>query len=109
MNFRQRILLLVFHTRSVLIGYSRRIESNKRHICSSLQTKGRWMFGSQNPPSSSGLFRKLTIFLRECLGVFIVQSSCSRAFLPHRESPQLGTGRLFGPKSSSQVHSQSDR
>ncbi len=37
------------------MGYSRRIESNRRQICASVQTKGRWMFGSQKPPSSSGI------------------------------------------------------
>ena len=45
--------LVVFQTSRVLIGYSRMIESNRRAICSSLQTKGRWMFGSQNPPPSA--------------------------------------------------------
>ena len=49
MNFRRRILLVVFQTRSVLIGYSRRIESKSRQICSSRHTRGRWMFGSQKP------------------------------------------------------------
>ena len=52
MNFRRRILLFVFQTNSVLIGYSRRMESNKRHVCSSLQTNGRWLLGSQNVPAT---------------------------------------------------------
>lgn len=30
------------------------------------------MFGSQNPPSSSGFFRNETIFRSECFGVFMI-------------------------------------
>jgi hypothetical protein len=60
------MVLVVFQMRSVLIGYSRRIESKRRQICSSLQTNGRWIFGSQKPPSSSGLLRKPTSFLIVC-------------------------------------------
>src|SRR6267142_1282388 len=70
MNLRQRTAFLVFQTSSVLIGYSRRIESKRRQICSSVHTKGRWMLGSQKPPSSSGLLRKETILRKECFGVF---------------------------------------
>src|ERR1035437_10252734 len=72
MNLRRRRSLLVFQTSSVLMGYCRMMESNSRHICSSLQTKGRWMFGSQKPPSSSELLRNVTILRRECLGVFMI-------------------------------------
>ena len=49
--------MLVFQINKVLMGYCLRIESKSRLIWSSDQTKGRWMFGSQKPPSSSGLFR----------------------------------------------------
>ena len=71
MNFRRRIGLRVFQINNVLIGYSRMIESNNRQICSSFQMNGRWMFGSQNPLSTSELFRNVTILRSECFGVFI--------------------------------------
>src|SRR6266568_77829 len=77
MNLRRRIVLLVFQTRSVLMGYSRRMESNNRQVFSSLHTNGLWIFGNQKPPSSSGLLRKVTIFRRECLGTFITLRSVS--------------------------------
>jgi hypothetical protein len=67
------IVLFVLHTNKELIGYSLRIESYNLQICSSLQTKFRWILGNQNPPPSSlGLFKNLTIFLNDSCFVFML-------------------------------------
>jgi hypothetical protein len=54
------------------------------------------MFGSQNPPSSSGLLRKLTILRSECFGVFMPPPTNIATYTSFLAPVQPVSNGLFG-------------